>query len=78
MKGYFNYEPVGKDQWALALKIKKAEQDVEDIPEYKYKSVCLSEEYSMAFFIPNKQNKKALRYKKDIDAFYKLLKPAFK
>lgn len=68
------YEPHGQDQWALVLRVRKAEEKVRDIPEYRYESVWLSEDdYSMKFFIPNKQNSKALQYKQDIDGIFKLL-----
>jgi len=73
-KGYYSYEPHGLDQWALVLKTKKAEEKVEDIPEYQFKSVHLSEDYSMKFFVPNERDKKSLQYKSDIDRLYQLLK----
>ena len=66
------YKPHGQDQWALVLRLRKAEEKVEDIPEYRYESVYLSEEYSRTPFHPNEKNNKALQYKKDIDGIYKL------
>ena len=74
IKGYYYYEPKGKEEWSLVLKIKKAEQAVNDIPEYSFKTVYFSEEYSMSSFTPNKKDKRALLYKKDVEGIFKLLK----
>ncbi|MBN1910912.1 MAG: hypothetical protein JW818_14295 [Pirellulales bacterium] len=71
-KGYIWYKPRRRDEWALVLKIQKTEQKVNDIPEYRYKSVYLSEDYSMSFFIPNKLSKISLQYKSDIERLYRL------
>jgi len=71
---HYRYTPVSEDQWALVVLIRKAERKVKDIPEYRFKSVCLSEEYSMKFFIPNKKDSKAVQYKRDMDGLYKLLR----
>jgi len=72
MKGSVRYEPQGRDQRALVLKIEEAGEKVGDVPEFRYKSVYLSERYTMSFFFPKKQNAKALQYKKDIDDLYNL------
>ena len=73
MMGQYNYTPRNADQWALVLSIRMAEAKVEDIPTHRYKSVFLSERYSMDFFAPNKTDQKAVQYKNDIVKLYALL-----
>jgi hypothetical protein len=70
--GHYNYYPKNTEQWSLVLSIKRAERIVEDIPELRFKSVYLSVEYTMGFFVPNKDNYKAVIYKNDINNLYKL------
>lgn len=67
-----HYEPADVDQWSLVIKVRQAEQKVSDIPEFNYKSIWLSEEYSMHFFIPNLKDKAALQHTKDIHVLYQL------
>ncbi len=73
LRGSYSYSPTNQEQRSLVELIRKAEAKVEDLPEYRFKSVYLSEEYSMDFFVPNKRDPKALQYKKDIDKLFMLL-----
>ena len=66
------YKPHGQDQWALVLRLRKAKEKVEDVPEHRYESVYLSEEYSTTPFHPNEKNNRSLQYEKDIDDIYDL------
>ena len=72
MKGYYYYKPEGERQWAHVLKIKKAETQVADIPELKFKSANISVDSSMTSFTPNKNDQKAIQYKADIENIYRL------
>jgi hypothetical protein len=71
--GYYSYFPKNQEEWALVILIRQAERKVEDIPEYRFRSVFLSVENSEDYFIPNKANPKAVQYKHDIEKFFKLL-----
>jgi hypothetical protein len=67
------YYPKNEKEWALVVAIRKAQREVGDFPEYRFKSVHLSESmYSMSSWVPNKTNRVALQYKKDIVEIYKL------
>ena len=71
--GYFWYQPKGEKEWDLVLQIRRAEAQVAEIPNLKYRSVYLAEEYSMSFFQPNRANERAMQYKRDIERFNALL-----
>jgi hypothetical protein len=55
------------------LAIKRAEGRVADLPTYRYKSANLAEQYSMAFFRPNKNDPKAIQYKADMTKMLEFL-----
>jgi hypothetical protein len=73
MMGHVNYFPTNQEEWALVVLIRQAETKVQDIPEYRFKSVYLSNESSVENFFPNKTNSKAVQYKTDIENFFRLL-----
>lgn len=71
--GRYEYWPKNKDEFILLAKIRHAERMVKDIPSRKHGEIYLAEEYNMDFFVPNKNDKKAIQYKIDIEQFMALL-----
>ena len=67
------YAPTTREQWALVFRIRRLENRIEDIPEHRYKSVYLSEEYNMDFFVANKGDKDAVQCMKDVKEMLGLL-----
>jgi hypothetical protein len=71
VKGYW-YVPKNEEEWELVLLVRKAEKDVDDIPDLKFRSAYLSTRYAMKFFRPDENNQIAVQYGKDIADIYKL------
>ncbi len=77
IKNVIHYYPEGVDQWKLVVQVRAAEDLVDDIPDWYFRSVFLIEEDTMIFFVPNPTNQKAVQYKEDITRIHELMKRAF-
>lgn len=71
----YGYTPRNDDEAALVAKVEDAARLVGDIPEFRYRSVYLSEEDSMTFFQPHPSDAQAVQCKADMVNLYKALKP---
>ncbi len=73
MKATTEYNPRTREEWRQVLRIRRAENDLENIPEYAFGQIYLSEEYNMRFR-PVEGDPLGNAMRRDIDEVYRLFR----